>query len=319
MAASYDAKSKERAFGHMAAVFTILLWGTTFISTKVLLRDLSPIEILFYRFLLGYFALWLVCPKVFRLKRLKDELLFMAAGLCGVTLYFLLENIALTYTFASNVSLILSAAPFFTALAAHCFFPGERLTSRFFLGFLAAMAGVILITFNGAAVLRLNPLGDLLAVLAAVVWAFYSVCTKKIGVMGFCVVQTTRRIFFYGLIFMIPTLFFFDASWDLSLLKRPENFLNIIYLGLGASAMCFVSWNRAVEILGAVKTSAYIYATPIVTIITARLILDESLTPLALVGTGLILLGLFLSERRKPLSPEVRCDMIETDHNIETK
>ena len=83
--------------------------------------------------------------------------------------------------------------------------------------------------------------------------------------------------------------------------------------------MCFVSWNRAVEILGAVKTSAYIYATPIVTIITARLILDESLTPLTLGGTGLILLGLFLSERRKPLSPEVRCDMIETDHNIETK
>lgn len=106
----------------------------------------------------------------------------MAAGLCGVTLYFLLENIALTYTFASNVSLILSGGAFFTALAAHCFFPGERLTSRFFLGFLAAMAGVILITFNGAAVLRLNPLGDLLAVLAAVVWAFL-----------FCLYQKDRR------------------------------------------------------------------------------------------------------------------------------
>lgn len=319
MAVSGGVKSKERVFGHMAAVFTILLWGTTFISTKVLLAELAPIEILFYRFLLGYFALWAVCPKVFRLRRLNDELLFMAAGLCGVTLYFLLENIALTYTFASNVSLILASAPFFTALAAHGFSCGERLTIRFFLGFLAAMAGVALITFNGAVVLQLNPLGDLLAVSAAVVWAFYSVCTKKIGGRGWNVVQTTRRIFFYGLLFMIPALFLFDASWDASLLKRPEIFLNILYLGLGASALCFVSWNRAVAILGAVKTSAYIYATPIVTMITARLFLGEALTPLALAGTGLILLGLLCSERRKPLPPTVRCDMIKTDRHFDMR
>ena len=95
----------ERIKGHMLACMTILIWGTTFISTKVLLRDFTPLQILFTRFMIGYLALWAVAPRLTRVKEKKEELYFLAAGLCGVTLYFLMENIALTYTNASRSTL----------------------------------------------------------------------------------------------------------------------------------------------------------------------------------------------------------------------
>ena len=81
------------AAGHLAAFVTILIWGTTFISTKVLLRTFSPVEILFIRFVMGYLALWLVCPRSLRLTSARQEGLYAAAGFCGVTMYYLLENI----------------------------------------------------------------------------------------------------------------------------------------------------------------------------------------------------------------------------------
>ena len=93
---------------------------------------------------------------------LREEWKYMAAGLCGVTLYFLFQNIALTYTLAANVSVLVSVAPMFTALVARSIFK-EKLKANFFLGFTAAMAGIILIAFNGSMVLKLNPLGDLLS------------------------------------------------------------------------------------------------------------------------------------------------------------
>ena len=105
--------------GHIAAFLTILIWGTTFISTKVLLISFEPVEILFIRFMIGYFALWCVCPRRLKVRRSKQEWYFAAAGLCGVTLYYLFENIALTYTLASNVGVIISIAPFFTWQVEH--------------------------------------------------------------------------------------------------------------------------------------------------------------------------------------------------------
>ncbi len=164
--------------GHLLALFSILVWGTTFISTTVLLRDFKPQEILFIRVTLAIVALWVVRPKRLALKTRKHEWYFAGAGLCGVTLYFLLENIALTYTYSANCSVIISTAPFFVALAVHWFLRGESLSRWFYLGFLAAIAGVTLISFGGQA-LSLNPLGDALCVLAAISWAAYSVFVKK--------------------------------------------------------------------------------------------------------------------------------------------
>lgn len=286
--------------GHIAAFITILIWGTTFISTKVLLRSVAPVEILFIRFMIGYFALWCVCPRRLTIKNKKQELYFAAAGLCGVTLYYLLENIALTYTLASNVGVIISMAPFFTVIFSGLLLHDKRPSVRFFVGFLIALAGIFLISSGGEAALKINPLGDILAMAAAVVWALYSTITRKISSFGYQTIQTTRRTFFYGLIFMIPVLFLMDFHIEAAHFMNMTNVLNLIFLGFGASALCFVTWNSAVKILGSVKTSVYIYMVPVITAVTSALILHEKMTLIMIAGIALTLIGLFLSENRKP-------------------
>lgn len=291
-----NSMENKKTFGHIAALLTIVIWGTTFISTKILLVGLKPIEILFFRFVMGFLVLLVISPKQLKISGLKEELTFVLAGLCGICLYYLLENIALTYTLASNVGVIISVAPFFTAILAHLFMKSEeKLRIQFFAGFVVAMIGIVLISFNGQT-LELNPLGDLLAITAALVWAVYSILTKKISSFGYSVILSTRRTFFYGILFMIPALFFFDFQPELSRFTNMTYLFNILYLGLGASALCFVTWNFAVKELGAVKTSVYIYMVPVITVITSVLILQEKLTLLAIIGTILTLTGLFLSE-----------------------
>lgn len=286
----------KNASGHLAALATILIWGTTFISTKILLTAFEPVEILFFRFLMGFLALTAVYPRRMSNTTVRQEAAFAAAGLCGICLYYLLENIALTYTLASNVGVIISIAPFFTALFTRLFMKGEeRLGAGFFTGFLVAMSGVCLISFNGSR-LRLNPLGDLLSAAAAVVWACYSVLTRKISAFGYHTVQTTRRVFAYGIAFMVPALFLSDCRPGLARFADPVYLGNLIFLGLGASALCFVTWNTAVKLLGAVKTSVYIYLVPVITVAASALILHEKITALSAVGTILALVGLFLSE-----------------------
>ena len=239
---------KKATAGHIMALITILIWGTTFISTKILLAGFTPIEILFFRFLLGLLVLIAVYPKRLRIKDKKQELTFAAAGLCGICLYYLLENIALTYTRASNVGVIISVAPFFTAVLSHVFLKTEeKLKAQFFIGFIIAMTG---------------------------------------------------RIFTYGILFMLPFLFVFDFNLNVQKLVKPEYALNLIYLGLGASALCFVTWNYAVKVLGAVKTSVYIYIVPVITVVTSIIVLKEEITWMAAIGIGLTLIGLFLSESK---------------------
>ncbi len=233
----------KRAAGHLAALFTIIIWGTTFISTKVLLVDFKPVEILFFRFVIGFAALLIVCPRRMKGAEHRQEMTFALAGLSGICLYYLLENIALTYTMASNVGVIISVAPFFTAILSRFFLKSEgKLRVHFFIGFavaMAAAAGVHDFTAFGGEMYREMGLGR-----------------------------------------------FADMT----------NLLNILYLGLGASALCFVTWNLAVKALGAVKTSVYIYMVPVITVVTSALVLQEPVTWTSAVGTVLAVTGLFLSE-----------------------
>lgn len=284
--------------GHLLALITIIIWGTTFISTKILLKDFIPVEILFFRFVIGFIMLSLIYPYRFKITEKKHEIYFAVAGLCGVTLYFLLENIALTYTLASNVGVIIAISPFFTAVFAYLFIHGEKLRVQFFIGFVIAIFGVFLINFNGNVVLKLNPLGDMLAIFAAIIWAIYSILIKKISGFNYNTVQTTCRIFFYGLLFMIPAVVISHFKFNLDGFTHIVNILNILYLGLGASAICFVTWSLAVKILGAIKTSIYIYVVPVITVITSIIVLHERFTWIALVGTLFTLLGLFISESK---------------------
>ena len=139
-----------------------------------------------------------------------------------------MENIALTYSQASNVGVIVSIAPVFTAITAHIFLKEEgKLRPAFFMGCVIALIGISLISFSGTT-MHLNPIGDLLSVGGAIIWSFYSVLSKKIGSFGYSVVQATRRTFFYGILFMIPALFIFDFKWDLIRFATPA-YLCLLY------------------------------------------------------------------------------------------
>ena len=280
----------EKYSGHLTAFFTVFVWGTTFISTKVLLDDFLPVEILFFRFVMGWCVLFLF---------------YAAAGFCGIYLYFLLENIALTYTMASNVGVLVCVSPFLTAILAHIFLKEEKLHLNFFIGFVVAITGIILISFNGTS-LQLNPLGDILAMSAALVWAFYSLLTKKISKYGMPVILVTRKTFFYGILFMLPTLFFFDAKPNFARFQNMTNLFNILFLGIGASALCFVTWNYTVKVLGAIKTSIYIYLIPVITVVTAAIILTEPMSLLLTLGTFLTIVGLFISKYDSPKQRPVK-------------
>ena len=290
---------KENAKGHLLALFTICVWGTTFIATKVLLKAFTPIEILFMRFLIGYFLLLLMNHQGLSVSNKKQELYFIGAGLTGVTFYFLLENIALTYTYASNVGIIIATAPFFTAILGRMFLKEEKLKTGFFVGFLTSITGIILISIHGSSAFSLNPKGDILAFLAAFVWACYSVLVKKIGSFGISIIQSTRHIFFYGILFMIIPVFLMGFEWKLERFSNPIYLGNMLFLGVGASALCFVTWTLAVKLLGAVRTAVYLYLSPVVTILASAIILGEKITVISVIGAGLVFAGLLLSDKGK--------------------
>ena len=243
--------------------------------------------------------MWAVCPKLTKIRRKKEELYFLAAGLCGVTLYFLMENIALTYTQASNVGIIVAVSPFFTMFFGIWLLKQRRPGVRFFIGFLIAMTGILCISLEGSQRLQLNPKGDLLALGAAAVWALYSTITKKISSFGYTTIPMTRRIFFYGLLCMLPVILFSGMKLPAVEQLTMVNIANILFLGLGASALCFVSWNSAVRILGTVQTSVYIYAVPVVTTLASVWILKETVTVIGIAGIVMILSGLLMSQNEK--------------------
>lgn len=291
--------AKNTIKGHVAALFSVLFWGTTFISTKVLLKDFTPFEILVTRFLIGFFILWMLKPgkdKQVQSRKKSDEWLFLGAAVSGVTLYFLLENSALTLTSASNVGVIVSTAPFFTALMAHFTLKNETFKASFFLGFLAAVGGIIVISYNGSQAFSLNPLGDVMALAAAFIWGIYSILTKKISDLGYNMIIATRKIFFYSLASMLLLVPVFRPSIDIHSYLNPVYAANFLFLGIGASALCYVTWNWATKILGAVKTSIYIYVIPVVAIVSSGLFLNERMTLLSTFGTILTIAGLVISE-----------------------
>lgn len=143
--------------------------------------------------------------------------------------------------------------------------------------------------------MAVNPKGDLLAISAAAVWALYSILMKEIGKFGFPTIFVTRKIFGYGILFMLPALLF-ESGLNWQRIFEPVFFFNLLFLGLGASAMCFVTWNFAVKVLGAVKTSVYIYLVPVITVLCSVVVLHETISTRAALGILLTLIGLLLSE-----------------------
>ena len=285
---------------HLLAFLIVVVWGTTFISTKVLLsNDLSPENIFFYRFLLAYLGIWLFGSKRLFADNFKDEVLFILLGICGGSFYFLVENYALKITLASNVSLIVCTAPILTAVLTHLILKTEKITRRLLQGSFIALLGVAFVVYNGSFILELNPLGDLLSFLAAVFWAFYTIILKHVS-NRYSTLLITRKVFFYGLITILPAFLVSPLAINSETLAQPVVWGNLLFLGVVASLACYFLWNVTVKKLGVVRTTNYIYFIPIVTLIASVVALpNEKITLIALIGAALILFGVILAEQKK--------------------
>ena len=294
---------KKQTLPYILAAFCILVWGVSFICTKYLLRTFSSLEILILRFVTGYIAFCIISPKPLKTSGIKEELLFMGAGLCGITIYQFVENIAIYFTAANNVSIIVSTCPMFTAIIAAIFLHEKTITKNFVLGFVIAMTGIVLVTLNGSSEFSLSPKGDLLALGSAICWGFYSLFVSKINSLGHGNFASTRRIFFWALIFMIPLavygLVFGGKSTSINFCPAEntarwsdwKNILNLVILGVFASSLAFVAWNKTCKALGTVKTTAAIYMVCVVTIIFSFIFLGEKISLAGLFGTFLTILG----------------------------
>lgn len=291
-------QNKTKTTGHLLALFSILVWGTTFVATKTLLRYYDALQIMLIRFFIAWAALWVLTRKPVRIKSLRDELGIFAMSLSGVTLYYYFENTALSYTLASNVSIILASAPIFTALLAHVFTRDEKLTCQTWAGFAIAFAGVVLVVFNGTYVLKLNPLGDFLSLATSLSWAVYSILLKKY-VDGYDNMILTRKIAFYGLVLTAPAAFLTAGVPETAPLSRPEVVFCLLFLGLLGSAICYVTWNYSVKSIGVVATNDYIYLNPFVTMVSAALVLGEKISMAGVVGAVLIIGGIVVSQKKE--------------------
>lgn len=284
---------------HILAIITSAIWGTTFISSKLLLQEgLSPAAIMILRFVLAYVLMLPFVRGKWFCKSLKDELLMVLLGISGGSLYFLLENTALVYTQASNVAIIIAATPLLTMLTVNLLDRGKGASKRLYGYSLMSLAGVALVILNGNFVLKLNPIGDLLTFGAVVTWVIYSIIIAKVQ-ERYSSWMITRKIFFYGVVTLLP--YFLIEPWDVTweMMSRPMVWGNIAYLGVLASLGCYMTWNIVIKRLGAVDATNYLYINPIVAMITANLLLGERITPLAIAGTALILVGVYLAERKK--------------------
>lgn len=288
---------KRQLKGHICAIASVLIWGSTFISMKVLLTAWNPVEILFFRFLIGYLFLWILRPGRLKLSG-RMEAVFALSGLTGICLNCLLENTALLFTGASVVSVIVSASPFAVGILAQLFLK-QPLRKSFAGGFIAAIAGVICICISGENDFYIHLTGVLISLGACVVWAAYGILSEGINGQGFDPVLVTRRLFFYGLLCTLPLYLIFKGAGTIRDFFMPQYFFHILYLGVGACAIAYITWNCAIQMLGTVFANAYVYFLPVVTIIFSVLFLHERLTLLMTGGTVLVLFGLILSEYKK--------------------
>ena len=284
------------AFYHLLALLTVIIWGTTFVATKVLLQHgLGPIDIMFYRFLLAYFCLLVISHKRLWADNWKDEGMLMLAGLTGGTLYFIAENTAIGISQASNVALLVCTTPIFTALLTH-FIYKEPLRKNMMIGSIIALIGVGLVVFSGSVILKINPLGDFLSIMASLMWAVYCLILKPLG-NRYPTFFITRKVFLYSILSLLVYFLFDPLCMQADVLLQPVVMYNLLFLGIVASMLCFIAWNTAVKALGPSHTANYIYIQPMSTLVLSSIILSEVITLTSLIGAACIIGGIYLAEK----------------------
>ena len=297
-------KKSSEFWYHVAAFGMILVWGISFLNTRVLLdAGLTPTEIFVARFIIAYVSLLVISGFKVRFTGWRDELLFVVCGIAGGSAYFIAENTALELTLISDVAVLVSTAPLTPALMGAIFYRDERITWMSCVGMIIAFVGSVMLALKNGLVWGDSIVGDLLALLAAFVWAFYSMALKRLN-RTYKTLFITRKLFFYGILSALPLLMMEDSQINWQAVRRPEVWGNLIYLGLVCSLAAYFIWGITVKRIGAVRASNYFYLSPIISMIAAAIWFGERTTAIAYVGCVLILAGVIMAEKFKRQFPK---------------
>lgn len=283
--------------GHIAALVTVTMWGYSFVSSKVLLDyGIGPVHIYVYRFLIAYAIVACISHRRLWASNWREEGMFMLCGLCAGSLYFIAENTALEYTLTTNVSLLTSLSPLITAMLVGLVYKTEKLGLGTWFGSAVAIMGVGCVVFNSSSSMEVRPLGDFLALAAAVSWSFYSLILRSLNA-HYDVWFISRKTFFYGILTALPFLLFESNSEPFAdVIGAPQVYGNLLFLGLGASTIAYVLWALAVKKLGALMANNYMYLQSIVTLVVSAIVLGEHVSFIGYVGIVLIIGGLWAGE-----------------------
>ena len=286
-------------FYHLVAFLTVAIWGTTFVATKVLmLNGLSPAQIFTLRFSIAYVLMLCFNHRRFLADSWKDEAKMALLGITGGSLYFYSENEAMNFTTTTNTSLIVCSCPLFATLLVRMVYKdSSRIHIVQLIGSLLAFVGLIIVVLHGRFVLHLSPVGDALAFTACMCWAIYSLLMKSVS-NHYGAAFITRKVFFYGVLTILPYYLFIPGFPPMEVFYRPQVFGNLLFLGCLASMICFLTWNWCISKLGTVKATNWVYFNPITTMIFASWVLDEKITPYFLVGATCILLGMYVTDKK---------------------
>lgn len=292
-----DLRSGRRE--HYAALLFILLcvlfWGISFISTKVVLRQIPPATIVIYRQIIACLALVSLLPFWRRpsLPTREDAGRIAASAFLGIVMYFILENRGLEHTTASNASLIVSALPIFTLFGEAVLYHRE-VGRRMLIYLLISIFGVyMVVSINGRPDLSSSQLfGNILVLGAMACWVAYTLLNKGIAER-----YSSLNIIFYqslaAVFLCIPFAVAEKERWISPLELSSATWLNVIFLGMFCSAWAYVFYIRALGRLGPTMSAAFLNLIPVVTAACGYLLLQERLTWIQVLGMILIMTALY--------------------------
>jgi drug/metabolite transporter (DMT)-like permease len=291
---------KNRILALIKATLTVIIWGGTFIATKIALREVSPVTVVWMRFTLGVVILGstVFFRNQFSVPDRKDLAYFALLGFIGITFHQWLQSTGLQTAQATTTAWIVATIPIFIALFGWLFLR-ETLGPLKIVGILLAAVGVILVVANGdlGSVLhgQFGSFGDLLILISSPNWAIFTVFSRN----GLKRHPATRMMFYVMSFGWLFTSILFFSGHNLSQISqlRLDGWVSLAILGILGSGIAYIFWYDALQVLSVAETGAFVYLEPFVTVIVAALLLSEPLLWSSILGGGIILFGVWLVNR----------------------
>lgn len=302
---SHHAK-KERCLALLLMMLTVILWGLSYISTKVVISQIPPISIAFFREIIAAATLIPLAAYsgALRMVTLRDLGAIASAGFFGLVLYFIFENTGIQYTTASNASMIVASLPIFTLISEALFF-GFKATRNMVACLMLSMIGVYLVvTVNGQVDLTsARFLGNLFMLCSMVCWIVYTSINKKLNKrypsIAIITYQSLASILLFTP-FVVPEATRWPSLANVSI----SSIANLFFLGVFCSAFAYFFYIYAVKRLGATVSATFLTLIPVVTVISGVIILQEDLLWIQVFGMGIIMASILWLNRLISQSPE---------------